>query len=974
MHEWTHNCCNLEPICCELSGRTDEMNVIRSQRIWLCLTLTIGLELSLTSGDDLKIIFWIEPVQRAEFEADIAVVLKELETLQVGTGIVDAIMQLTHTDDGQDMENFCDILNSVGSTVIVDLSYSRWTEGEQLARTHGIGYVRVGRIMRPFLEMFGDFMRQKRANNVAMIFQNARDTSEAMQQLLDGYPFRTLILDASSSSEDFVRRLSLLRPPPTYYAMFARGSSMNGIFERVQKGQLFQRPAEWHLVFLDTRDRVFKYKRQVEFATRFTLNARAICRSMQMRDIYCTSGFTLQRGLLLDIIRSLIDAAQVSYKFPQPVYMDCNASAEVTEDEENPWMENVHWSNFIGFTPPSDEFNTQRIQQQQQPQHEQEMLEEEELTFVANISAGYYSNEHEAKTDLAIWSAGQLRLLNETISPSRRFFRVGTAESVPWSYLRRHPQTHEPMRTRSGALIWEGYCIDFIARLAEKLNFAYEIVAPVTGHMGERNEQGEWDGVIGDLISGETDFAVAALKMYSEREEVVDFLPPYFEQTGISIVMRKPMRKTSLFKFMTVLRVEVWVSIVAALIGTALMIWFMDKYSPYSSRNNRDAYPYECREFTLRESFWFALTSFTPQGGGEAPKAVSGRLLVAAYWLFVVLMLATFTANLAAFLTVERMQAPVQSLEQLARQSRINYTVVESSDTHHYFMNMKFAEDTLYRMWKEMALNASRDFRKFRIWDYPIKEQYGHILLSINSSKPVRNASEGFATVDAHGNADYAFIHDSAEIKYEVTRNCNLTEVGEVFAEQPYAVAVQQGSHLGDELSYAILELQKERFFEQLRAKYWNQSKLQDCPLSEDQEGITLESLGGVFIATLFGLIMAMVTLGFEIVYYQKKQKALALSLITQVRPMNMDDSTKIAWLDADKDYEEDLTKEKANNKKDAKGKKAPKQPLPAPAIEAGTFRGKKMPVSITLGDGKFKPRPRDHINVRRNIHSGYME
>lgn len=120
------------------------------------------------------------------------------------------------------------------------------------------------------------------------------------------------------------------------------------------------------------------------------------------------------------------------------------------------------------------------------------------------------------------------------------------------------------------------------------------------------------------------------------------------------------------------------------------------------------------RDFTLRESFWFALTSFTPQGGGEAPKAISARILVAAYWLFVVLMLATFTANLAAFLTVERMQTPVQSLEQLARQSRINYTVVEGSDTHHYFINMDFAEKTLYRMWKELALNASRDFHKFR--------------------------------------------------------------------------------------------------------------------------------------------------------------------------------------------------------------------------------------------------------------------
>ncbi|XP_064555995.1 uncharacterized protein Ir8a [Drosophila montana] len=946
--------------------RMDRLDILR---LWLCLGIGMSLSrsLSLASAGELKITFWIEPVQRAEFEADIAIVLKELDALQLDVTVTDSVVQLTRTDEQQDMDSFCEILSSVGSSVIVDLSYSRWSEGYELARLNGIAYVRLERVMRPFLDMFGDFMRQKHANNVAMIFQSARDSMEAMKQLMAGYPFRTLILDASDTqSEDFVTRIHSLRPPPTYYAMFARGAAMNGLFERVDMGKLFQRPTEWHLVFLDTRDRVFKYKRQVEFATRFTLNARAICRSMQMRDLYCGSGFTLHRGLLLDVLRSLIYAAQVSQSFPQPVYLDCNASAEVTSAEtaNSLWMENVHWSNFVGYMPSSEEpYKSETLA---------EVAEEEpvpNLSFVANISIGYYSSEHEAKTDLAVWGAGELRLLNETISPSRRFFRIGTAESLPWSYYRRNPDTGELLRTRNGDPIWEGYCIDFMERLADKLNFGFEIVAPKQGHMGERNELGEWDGVIGDLVSGETDFAIAALKMYSEREEVVDFLPPYYEQTGISIVMRKPMRRTSLFKFMTVLRLEVWLSIVAALVGTALMIWFMDKFSPYSSRNNRDAYPYECREFTLRESFWFALTSFTPQGGGEAPKAISGRLLVAAYWLFVVLMLATFTANLAAFLTVERMQTPVQSLEQLARQSRINYTVVKDSDTHHFFMNMKFAEDTLYRLWKELALNASRDFRKFRIWDYPIKEQYGHILLAINSSKPVQNATEGFEIVDAHINADYAFIHDSAEIKYEVTRNCNLTEVGEVFAEQPYAVATQQGSHLGDELSYAILELQKERFFEQLKAKYWNISNVRNCPLSEDQEGITLESLGGVFIATLLGLIMAMITLAFEVMYYQKKQNSLAL--VTQVKPMDVNEPTKIAWLDAQRNTEDMVMKSKK-----------PSKLTPPPSFEAATFRGKKTPATITLGVGKFKPRLREHgLHSRRELatsstepHIGYME
>ena len=54
------------------------------------------------------------------------------------------------------------------------------------------------------------------------------------------------------------------------------------------------------------------------------------------------------------------------------------------------------------------------------------------------------------------------------------------------------------------------------------------------------------------------------------------------------------------------------------------------------------------------------------------------------------------------------------------------------------------------------------------------------------------------------------------QIKYEYYNNCNFTEVGDPFAEQPYAVAVQQGSHLQEEISKVILELQKDRYFETL--------------------------------------------------------------------------------------------------------------------------------------------------------------
>lgn len=192
-----------------------------------------------------------------------------------------------------------------------------------------------------------------------------------------------------------------------------------------------------------------------------------------------------------------------------------------------------------------------------------------------------------------------------------------------------------------------------------------------------------------------------------------------------------------------------------------------------------------------------------------------------------------------AFLTVERMATAVQSLEQLSRQSRIAYTVVEKSDVHQYFKNMKHAEDKLFELWKQTTLNASSDeaiyrwmnwssffschflvwhslslntHTHYRTWDYPLKEQYSSILMSIErGTKTLPNASEGFRRVNER--EDFAFIHDVLEIKYEMARNCNFTTVGDTFAEQPYAIgkptyifignlfniffsAVQQGSLL----------------------------------------------------------------------------------------------------------------------------------------------------------------------------------
>ena len=74
----------------------------------------------------------------------------------------------------------------------------------------------------------------------------------------------------------------------------------------------------------------------------------------------------------------------------------------------------------------------------------------------------------------------------------------------------------------------------------------------------------------------------------------------------------------------------------------------------------------EKRCFYLKEALWFCVITLTPQGGGEVPKNVSGRVVSAAWWFFGFVVVATYTAAMGANLTVMRIQSwTLRSLDDL---------------------------------------------------------------------------------------------------------------------------------------------------------------------------------------------------------------------------------------------------------------------------------------------------------------------
>lgn len=71
-------------------------------------------------------------------------------------------------------------------------------------------------------------------------------------------------------------------------------------------------------------------------------------------------------------------------------------------------------------------------------------------------------------------------------------------QAVPWSYRVPDPDDAAP-RDQDGAA-WQGYCLDFLRRLATDLRFDYELVA--SGEFGARGKDGVWTGLVGDLARG----------------------------------------------------------------------------------------------------------------------------------------------------------------------------------------------------------------------------------------------------------------------------------------------------------------------------------------------------------------------------------------------------------------------------------------------------------------------------------------
>ncbi|RCN39163.1 hypothetical protein ANCCAN_14919 [Ancylostoma caninum] len=112
-------------------------------------------------------------------------------------------------------------------------------------------------------------------------------------------------------------------------------------------------------------------------------------------------------------------------------------------------------------------------------------------------------------------------------------------------------------------------------------------------------------------------------------------------------------------------------------------------------------------------------------------------------------------------------------------------------------------EERFYNIWKEMSLNESmspRDRARLAVWDYPVSDKFTNMWRTevLHKFSECEQLCGGSST--SRGNL---VPGDATEIKYAALTNCKLQQVGTEFSRKPYAIAVQTGNVLKDQISSA---------------------------------------------------------------------------------------------------------------------------------------------------------------------------
>ncbi|KPP70168.1 glutamate receptor ionotropic, NMDA 2D-like, partial [Scleropages formosus] len=386
----------------------------------------------------------------------------------------------------------------------------------------------------------------------------------------------------------------------------------------------------------------------------------------------------------------------------------------------------------------------------------------------------------------------------------------------------------------------KGFCIDVLKRLAKIIGFTYDLYLVTNGKHGKKID-GEWNGMVGEVVYKRADMAIGSLTINEERSEVVDFSVPFVE-TGISVMVSRSNGTVSPSAFLEPYSPAVWVMMfVMCLTVVAVTVFIFEFLSPVGyNRSLQSGKKAGGSKFTIGKSIWllWALV-FNNSVPVENPRGTTSKIMVLVWAFFAVIFLASYTANLAAFMIQE-----------------------EYIDTVSGLSDKKFQQPTEQYPPLKFGTVPNGSTEENICSNYPIMHQY---MIKYNQ----RGVEEAIANLKT-GKLD-VFIYDAAVLNYMARKDegCKVMTIGsgKVFATTGYGIALHKNSPWKRPLDLALLQLIGDDEIDMLE-RLWLSGICHNDKIEVMSSKLDIDNMAGVFYMLLVAMGLSLLVFAWEHLVY----------------------------------------------------------------------------------------------------------
>ncbi|XP_037399277.1 glutamate receptor, ionotropic, N-methyl D-aspartate 2B, genome duplicate b isoform X2 [Pygocentrus nattereri] len=386
----------------------------------------------------------------------------------------------------------------------------------------------------------------------------------------------------------------------------------------------------------------------------------------------------------------------------------------------------------------------------------------------------------------------------------------------------------------------KGFCIDILKKIAKTVKFTYDLYLVTNGKHGKK-VNGTWNGMVGEVVAKNAHMAVGSLTINEERSEVIDFSVPFIE-TGISVMVSRSNGTVSPSAFLEPFSADVWVMMfVMLLIVSAVAVFVFEYFSPVGyNRCLADGREPGGPSFTIGKAIWLLWgLVFNNSVPVQNPKGTTSKIMVSVWAFFAVIFLASYTANLAAFMIQEEYVDQVSGLSDKKFQRPNDFSPPFRFGT----VPNGSTERNIRNNYKEM-----------------------HSYMTSFHQKNVDEALHSLKT----GKLD-AFIYDAAVLNYMAGRDegCKLVTIGSgyIFATTGYGIAIQKDSGWKRPVDLAILQLFGDGEMEELEA-LWLTGICHNEKNEVMSSQLDVDNMAGVFYMLGAAMALSLITFIAEHLFY----------------------------------------------------------------------------------------------------------